>query len=119
MDYKKWEHLATDCWTKTLWKFLHEYGIKLQCPTYNPPQPQRLYDTYIMETLASVDVLTGTLLHQCNQVRLLLQALFWSDIVTGDGKRYHGAAFTAKPCKGLSLEWPWPATNPTPIFNLT
>ena len=55
LDYGKWNHLLTDYWLKSTWRFCSEHTITLQgpCPL---PEYQRENDECLMETIINIYV---------------------------------------------------------------
>jgi len=75
--------LSTATLIKASWTFLHQHHITLKHTiTLQPPRDN---DSFIMESLLSLNI-TPTDLLACNHCRLYLRAIFLSDIVTGDGE---------------------------------
>ena len=85
-DYYTFQPLVlTTSWIQHLWKFLTDYGIKIQLDIAEI-HPKREQDTYIMEQIVAAKVASKKELKEVNECRIYLQAFTLSDIVSPDGK---------------------------------
>jgi hypothetical protein len=91
LDYAKWGHLAPLSWVKMLWRSLHHFDIHLHMayPTITFPWER---DKVIMEIFDLAD-LSPDLIRGLRQCRVLLEAIFLSDITTVDGRYYEHFVF--------------------------
>ncbi len=84
LDYAKWGHLGPLSQVKMLWQSLHHFDIHLHMayPTIAFPRER---DQVIMEIFHLVD-LSPNLIRGLGWCRVLLEAIFLSDITTADGR---------------------------------
>jgi hypothetical protein len=85
--------MATESWIKSMWHFVHEYGISIQddLPDF---QPLRENDQLLIPTFVCLGF-RGQDLKKLNQCRLFLKVTWLSKVVTGDGKTIKRSAIAA------------------------
>ena len=81
-SYTKYEFLATNIWTKMLWKNVSAYGIKVGLNYPKMKQPRGSQDKCIMEMLVKGFGMNKKEPIRFNRVRKHQQATFLSDITT-------------------------------------
>jgi hypothetical protein len=84
LDYAAWGHLAPLLWVKMLWQTLHHFDIHLHMAYPNIAFP-RERDQVIMEIFLSMDLSLNSI-QSLGQCRVVLEAMFLSDLTTTNGK---------------------------------
>jgi len=105
-DFSQWGYIATDCWVKHLWSFLHLASIQLLLATSWVPPVQWQNDAFIMDW----DALLHLLAHDLavfNHCHLVHKVLFLSDIMDGRGHSLHDSLLLP-PVPSPSSTWHWP-----------
>jgi len=105
-DFNRWGYLATNCWVKNLWNFVHMAGIQLisNLPT-NPPL-QRQGDGCLMDS-AALQSLSPQDLAAFNRCRLAHKVYFLSDIMDGGGHSLRDS-IKSPPANPPLSSWLWP-----------
>lgn len=112
-DYEYYGFLLTDCWIKSLWRFVSAYGILLRNPDQVLPQLQRTGDAFLMELFVASNLFDETDLIKINRCRLFYRAVTLADVVTGDGSAITREARLADRIRPTSsYVWPneWPCS---------
>jgi len=105
-DFSRWGHVATDCWVKQLWSFVHLASIWLIPDKPVVPPVQRQNDAYIMDW-EGLHHLTSQDLAAFNRCRLAHKVLFLSDIMDGGGHSLRDSLLLPPKPPPLS-DWHWP-----------
>jgi len=84
LPYDSWHFLATDCWLKTLWRFLDYANIQLQSKMAHLPLPPCQHDGSIMEDALLANLFCPAIL-AINCCHIAHQAIYWSDVTNGWG----------------------------------
>ncbi len=108
--YAAWGHLAPMSWIKMLLRVLHHFDIHLHIPYPNIAFPWER-DQVIMEIFLSVD-LSLDLLRSLGQCRVVLEAIFISDLITVDGKYLKDFVF-ASGGRDKASTFKFPCERPT------
>jgi hypothetical protein len=104
-SYDCYGYLATHLWIKMLWEKLSKFDMKLIVADFNQSYPCK-NNQFIMQVLIRSGYLNNTL-RQLNRVRISLQLLFMSDILTALGNKidsntlFHCLSGKAR----LTLQW--------------
>ncbi len=111
LPFDRWSPLATDCWVKSLWRFIDFADLQLvpESPVL-PPAP-RLGDAAIMDS-AMLSALPLPSILAINRCRIAHQAIFWSNIATGCGDSI-SLQFLQPPKTTASSSWLWPPETPS------
>ena len=110
LDYQKWSHLLTNCWTKSLWKFVNEYDISIQ-GEYDKPIKVCERDEGIMDILVNeltAQNTTESEILTLNRCRLYLQVVTLSDICCSDGLSIDRAIYLGERYEDRKSRWIWP-----------
>ncbi len=83
--YQKYGHLITHSWMKMLWEKLSMFNVHTVVADL-PLRFSREGDQFIMQVLVESGY-TGEALRRLNRVRVSLQVLFLSDILTASGSK--------------------------------
>jgi hypothetical protein len=83
-NYDELHHLATACWTKSLWERLHYYKFRIHLEYPQLPLPRK-FNALVVRLFWDAGY-RGQPLHALNWCRLALKLLFLSDIVTACGR---------------------------------
>jgi len=105
-DFSRWGHIATDCWIKNLWSFVHLADIQLLSATPCVPQVQRQNDAFIMDWEALLH-LPAQELAAFNRCRIAHKVIFLSDIMDGGGHSLRDSLLLP-PTPPPSSTWLWP-----------
>ncbi|KAL3780888.1 hypothetical protein HJC23_009934 [Cyclotella cryptica] len=81
-DYKKFQKLATHTWFKTLWEYLHRYGVKLELSGVDVPLI-RQRDRVLMEEV--IDLIPPHQWPSFNRARKYYKVYFVSQLTLCDG----------------------------------
>jgi len=111
LSYDKWSFLATNCWIKSLWRFVDFSRIQLTPFVPILPPQQRIGDGSIMEMALQAHLPKATVL-AINRCRIAHHALYWSDVTNGWGDRISPAMLSPPPNSPRST-WAWPPEHPT------
>jgi len=111
LPFAQWSPLATDCWLKSIWRFIDFANIQLipESPVI-PPAP-RMGDTMIMDSvmLASLPLPSVLAINCC---WIAHKALYWSDLATGRGN-FISPLFLQPPKSTDTSSWLWPPETPS------
>ena len=83
-SYKKYEHWITPSWIKYLWEKCDRFDVMVEFNN-NPLELPRCSDKWLMRELI-LCVFSADELRQINRVRIHMQVLFLSDILSASGK---------------------------------
>jgi len=111
LPYEKWAFLATDCWIKSLWRFVASSNITLTPAAPILPPMQRTADGSIMEMVIHAHLPKATVL-AINRCRIAHKAIYWSDVANGWGDRI-SPAMVSPPVGPSRSAWAWPPEHPT------
>jgi len=111
LPYDTWSFLATDCWVKTLWRFVDEAQITLSPLTPLLPSPPRQGDAALMDLVMSLHLTRPTTM-ALNRCRIAYQVFFCSDITNGWGDQISSSVLRDVPPTSKSL-WTWPKECPS------
>ena len=89
MNYDRYGILATPCWMKSFWERLWHFDFKLHVK-YPSLEPPREGDSPIMEFFFRAGY-KGKRLLQLNRCRVVLKAIFVSDLTSADGRCFLAA----------------------------
>ena len=110
LDYQTWSPLLTNCWTKSLWRFVKEYNINLQ-GKYDKPTKVCERDEGIMDVLVNALTSNNTTEDEIliiNRCRLYLQIVTLSDICCSDGLRIDHDIYVGERNEDRKSRWIWP-----------
>jgi hypothetical protein len=111
-EYKRCNFLVTHSWMKMLWEKVNKFGITVIVPSDENGFP-REGDEFIMQEIIKAGY-TKEELRRLNRVRVSLQVLFMSDILTASGSKICNEILTAKPRQVKRSRMLWPNEQPTP-----
>jgi len=83
-DFAQWGFLATNCWIKNLWNFVHTASIQLISDPPTTPPLQRQGDGCLMDWVAHQSIPSQDLA-AFNRCRLAHRVYFVSDVMDGGG----------------------------------
>jgi hypothetical protein len=83
VKYAKYDHLITHSWMKMLWEKVSRFGITVTIPDDARGFP-REGDEFIMQVILKAGY-SNDKFRRLNRVRVSLQALFMSDLLTASG----------------------------------
>jgi len=112
VDFTFWGHLATPCWVKNLWCFVHMAEIQLICEHSITPAIQRQGDECLMDWAANQNLFPQDLA-AFNCCQLAHRVYFLSDIMDGRGHSLRDSILLppASPPASSWLRFP---ASPTP-----
>jgi len=84
LSYDSWSFLATNCWLKTLWRFLDLAQLQLKPKTAAIPPPPCQHDGSIMDDVILANLPKSTIL-AISHCQIAHQALYWSDVANSWG----------------------------------
>jgi len=113
LPFQQYGFLLTDCWLKSLWRFLSDAGLHLQASGGSGLHLQREQDTFLMDSLVSLAAYTPATLQALNRCRLYMRCLSLADISTGTGDRLHPPLYTRFSPQPPS-PFLWPMEHPSP-----
>ena len=109
LQYDKWSHILTKCWTKNIWKFTDLYSIELK-GNYSRPLPLRERDIGIMDVLIDYndEELSKDTLQTINRCRLYLQIVTLADLLDVDGVNIDPNINSVEIKTYREISWEWP-----------
>ncbi len=110
-NYEKYNCLVMHTWMKMLWEKLSMFGM-IVIITEKPQSFPREGDKFIMQVLLRAGY-NNEELQQLNRVRVSLQVLFMSDILTASGNKISSEVFSPRPHGEAWLNMRWPNEQPT------
>ncbi len=110
-SYSRYGFLVTHSWMKILWEKLSMFNIKVVIADIAHKYP-RQGNQFIMQALMRAGY-TGEMLCQLNRVRISLQLLFMSDILTASGNRIDTKILLQQPPGETYSSMQWPNKQPT------
>ncbi len=93
--YTNYNHLVTHSWMKMLWEKVSKFEITVIVPNDARAFP-REGDEFIMQVIHNAGY-SGDEFRRLNRVRISLQALFMSDILTASGNKISKEALLPRP----------------------
>jgi hypothetical protein len=111
VDYKRHNHLVTNTWMKMLWEKVSKFGMTVTT-SEEPWGFPREGDEFIMQVILRAGYRTEDL-WRINRVRVLLQVLFMSDILTASGNMISSEVMSPRPQGEVRLSMRWPNEQPT------
>ena len=115
-DYGKHNHLVTHSWMKMLWEKVSMFGITVTTPSALGGFP-REGDDFIMQVILQAGYSTHEV-KRINRVRVSMQVLFMSDILTASGHMIKPEILSPRPRDETKSNMRWPNEHPTPL-NIT
>jgi hypothetical protein len=94
-EYKKYNHLVTHSWMKMSWEKVDRFGITVIVPDGERGFP-REGDEFIMQSILKAGY-NNDELRRLNRVRVSLQVLYMSDILTASGSKISIEVLTTRP----------------------
>ena len=110
LDYKLYCAYTSDCWYKTLWKFVYEQNMDIR-EDYHTLPPLREGDKFLM-IMFTAGGYRGRDLEWLNVVRMSLEAITLADISTPDGQCLTFEAYNGVCSNGLRQKLGWPCKPP-------
>ena len=104
LNYDHYKSLVTSTWSTHLWQYISERDLQIVITPSLTLQPQRANDEFLMDILEQQ--FHGDDLRTINKIRLHLQLLFLSDVVTISGKRLLPQLRQRKTYRKSNLQWP-------------
>ena len=111
-DYGKHNHLVTHSWMKMLWEKVSMFGITVTTPSALGGFP-REGDDFIMQVILRAGYSTHEV-KRINRVRVSMQVLFMSDILTASGHMIKTEILSPRPRDETKSNMRWPNEHPTP-----
>jgi hypothetical protein len=111
VDYKKYSHLVTHTWMKMLWEKVSMFGITVTTPSTLDGFP-REGDDFIMQVILRAGY-TSDEVRCINRVRVSMQVLFISDILTASGHMIAPDILSPRPKGETRSSMRWPNKHPT------
>jgi len=108
-DFHRWGALATDCWVKSLWRFVWAAKIQVISPSNNTFRFQRQGDACIMDKIATFN-LPPSQLAAFNRCRMSHRVFFLSDIMDGWGHSLRDSLLSP-PTAPVHSSWSWPRAS--------
>jgi hypothetical protein len=109
--YQKYGHLVTHLWMKILWEKLSMFNVHTVIADL-PLRFSREGDQFIMQVLVEAGY-TGEALRRLNRIRVSLQKLFLSDILTASGSKVSTDILLRRPHGEARSTMRWPNKQPT------
>ncbi len=110
-QYNKYGFLVTHLWMKMLWEKLSMFDMQVVVAD-QPLKFPREGDQFIMQVLIKAGY-TGKILSHLNRVRVSLQVLFMSDILTASGNKVSTDILAHRPQGEAWSKMRWPHEYPT------
>ena len=110
---KKYGYLVTHSWMKMLWEKLSMFNMQVIIVD-QPKEFPREGDQFIMQVLIQVGY-TNEALGRLNRVRVSLQLIFMSDILTVSGNKISTEVLSCHPQGEAWLKMRWPHQRPTDL----
>jgi hypothetical protein len=110
-SYKRFSFLATHSWMKMLWEKVDRFGVTVETAK-GPLAFHRDRDRFLMLILIERGYSRETV-RWLNRVRIHMQVLFLSDILTASGNRIDSAAICRRPPTSRMSTLNWPKEEPT------
>ncbi len=95
VNYKKYSYLVTHMWMKMLWEKLSMFEMTVIIPERSWKFP-REGDQFIMQVLLCAGYGTEEL-RRLNRVRVSMQLLFMSDVLTASGNKISSEVLSCRP----------------------
>jgi hypothetical protein len=116
-SFDKCSFLSTYSWMKMVWEKISKFGVRTVIPDTGMAFP-REGDQFIMQAFFKKGYSREILL-RLNRVRIYLQALFISDILTASGNKINTEMTAQSMTQRKQLRLRWPIEHPTgPDFQL-
>jgi hypothetical protein len=110
-SYKKYSYLVTHSWMKMLWEKLSMFNMQIIILD-QPKEYPREGNQFIMQVLIQAGY-TNKSLERLNRVRVSLQLLFMSDILTASGNKISTEVLSHHPQGEAWSNMRWPHKHPT------
>ena len=111
VDYKKYSHLVTHTWVKMLWEKVSIFGIIVTTLSTLGGLP-REGDDFIMQVILRARY-TSDKVRRINRVRVSMQVLFISDILTASGHMIAPDILSPRPKGETRSSMRWSNEHPT------
>ncbi len=111
VNYKTYSYLVTHTWMKMLWKKLSMFKMVVIIPERLRKFP-REGDQFIMQVLLCAGYGMEEL-RRLNRVRVSMQLLFMSDVLTASGNKISLEVLSCCPCREAWSRMQWPNEQPT------
>ncbi len=112
-SYEKYGYLVTHSWMKMLWEKLSRFNMQVMIAD-QPKEYPREGNQFIMQVLIQAGY-TIEALGRLNRVRVSLQLLFMSDILTVSGNKISTKVLSRCPQGDARLNMRWPHKRPTDL----
>jgi hypothetical protein len=109
--YSRFSFLATHSWIKMLWEKADKFGVTIETAIETLAFPRR-GDKFLMLVLMERGYSRETV-WWLNRVRIHMQVLFLSDVLTVLGYRIDGAVLRLRPSTNRMSTLNWPKEEPT------
>ena len=113
LNYDKYSPIATNCWIKHVWNFVHDNNITIQEKVTDNVKLRRINDKFIMESIINLHCYSNADLVHINRCRLFLQVTTLSDITTAKGDEFSSSAYFCNYDNSIPHHYHWP-TQPRP-----
>jgi hypothetical protein len=110
-SYQKYNKLVTHSWMKMLWEKISMFEIHAVVRDIPLQFPQE-GDQFLMQVFIKVGY-SGATLQQLNQVRIVLQVLFVSNVLTASGGKLSSEILLRRPEGEAWSNMRWPVERPT------
>jgi hypothetical protein len=111
VNYKNHNHLVTHTWIKMLWEKLSMFEMTVIIPENSWGFP-REGDKFIKQVLLCAGYGKEDL-WRLNRVRVSLQVLFMSSVLTASGNKISSEVLFPRPCGEAWSNMQWPSQHPT------
>ena len=111
VEYDQYNHLVTHTWMKMLWEKVSMFGLTVTTPSASGGFP-REGEKFIMQVILQVGYNSDEV-RRINRVRVSLQVLFMSDILTASGNMIALEILSPRPRREAWSTMRWPNENPT------
>jgi len=116
LPFSQYGFLLTNCWLKTLWKFLSSANLTLQSCKNSGLHLQQTNDTCLMDYLVSLSAFMPTFLQSLNCCCLQMQCYSLANVSTVDGCHLHPPFFFQhSPRPPSTLIWPVEHLSPADL----
>jgi hypothetical protein len=110
-SYSRFSFLATHSWIKMLWEKVDKFGVTIETAK-GPLAFPRLGDKFLMLVLLERGY-SREIAQRLNRVRILMQVLFLSDVLTVLGNRIDTTVLQIRPRTNKTSTLNWPKEEPT------
>jgi hypothetical protein len=111
VEYDRYNHLVTHTWMKMLWEKVSKFGLTVTAPHPTGGFP-REGDEFIMQVILRAGYNSNEV-RRINKMRVSMQVLFMSDILTASGNAIATEILSPRPRGEARSTMRWPNKQPT------